>query len=195
MVQPGRRSGKPDTRGEIVGAARREFAAKGYTGATIRAIGAEAGVDPALVYHYFETKRDLFVATLELPFDPVDVVAAGIEGDPHAAGERVVRKLVAIWGTDVGKGMMQTLLRSAVTDGQVLRMLREFMVETVLSPIAAELAPDRHELRAALLASQVVGLAMVRYVLRVEPLASGDPDTLVAAVAPTLQHYLTGDLG
>lgn len=194
MGRTGRRPGKLDTRGEILAAARRQFAAKGYAGATIRAIAAAAGVDPALVHHYFGTKRELFVASLELPFDPLEVVAA-VRGDPGQAGERLVRTLLGIWETERGKAMMQSLLRSALTDDQVLRTLRQFMVETVLAPILGEVASDRPQLRAALLASQVMGLAIVRYVVRVEPLASADAATVVAAVAPTLQRYLTGDLG
>lgn len=197
MARPGRtgrRPGGADTRGDVLAAARGEFAARGYAGATIRGIAAAAGVDPALVHHYFGTKRDLFVAAVELPFDPAEIVTAGLGGDPARAGERIVRALLAIWGSDPGQATMQSLLRSALTDDSVLRMVREFMVETVLARIAAELAPDRHGLRAGLLASQVIGLAMVRYVARIEPLASADPDAVVAAVAPTLQRYLTGEL-
>lgn len=195
MARTGRRPGKADTRGVILAAARQQFAARGYGGATIRGMATAAGVDPALVHHYFGTKRELFVATLELPFDPLDVVAAGAQGDPRQAAERILRKLLAIWGTEHGRAMMQSLLRSALTDDAILRVLREFMLETVLSPIVAELAPDRPQLRAGLLASQVMGLAMVRHVAQVEPLASADRDTVVAAIAPTLQRYLTGDLG
>lgn len=194
MGRTGRRPGKADTRGEILAAARQEFAAKGYGAATIRGIAAGAGVDPALLHHYFGTKRQLFVASLQLPFDPLEVVTA-VRGEPRQAGERLVRALLAIWGTERGQAMMQSLLRSALTDDQVLHTLREFLFETVLSPIAEEFAPDRPQLRASLLASQVIGLALVRHVVRVEPLASADPDTIVAAVAPTLQRYLTGELG
>jgi AcrR family transcriptional regulator len=193
-VRTGRRPGKPGTRGVILAAARRQFAARGYAGATIRGIAAAAAVDPALVHHYFGTKRELFVASLELPFDPADIVAEGVHGPPGEAGERIVRQLLAVWGTERGQALMQSLLRSALTDDHVLRMLREFMLETVLSPIVSELAPDRQQLRATLLASQVVGLALVRHVARVEPLASADADTVVVAIAPTLQRYLTEPL-
>lgn len=195
MARTGRRPGKADTRGEILSAARGEFAARGYTGATIRAIAGSAGVDPALVHHYFDTKRQLFVAAMQLPFEPAEIVDAALRGDPAGAGERIARKLLEVWETDDGRTTTQALLRSALTDDQHLRMMREFMVGTVLSPMAAALAPDRQQLRATLLASQVVGLAMARYVVAAEPLASADPGTVVAAVAPTLQRYLTGDLG
>lgn len=192
MARTGRRPGHIDTRGQILAAARREYAARGYRGATIRGIAAAAAVDPALVHHYFGTKRELFVATLQLPFDPRDIVTAGTHGDPDRAGDRIVRTLLGIWGTENGAAMMQSLLRSALTDDQLLGMLREFMIETALTPIVTELSPDRHRLRATLLASQVIGLAFVRHVAKVEPLASADQDTVAAAVAPTLQRYLTG---
>lgn len=192
MARTGRRPGHIDTRGQILAAARREYAARGYRGATIRGIAAAAGVDPALVHHYFGTKRELFVATLQLPFDPLDIVTAGTHGDPQQAGDRIVRTLLGIWGTEHGAALTQSLLRSAVTDDQLLGMLREFMIETALTPIVTQLSPDRHRLRAALLASQVIGLAFVRHVAKVEPLASADPDTVAASIAPTLQRYLTG---
>ena len=194
MGRTGRRPGKADTRGEILAAARQEFAARGYRGATIRAIAAVADVDPALVHHYFGTKRDLFVASLKLPFDPLEIIAAVVEGDPDHAGERLVRKLLDVWGTPHGQAMMQSMLRSALTDDQVLRTLREFMVENVLSPIVSAVAPDQPQMRAGLLASQVIGLAIVRQVAGVEPLASADANAVAAAVAPTLQRYLSGDL-
>jgi AcrR family transcriptional regulator len=195
MTRTGRRPGKADTQAQILDAARREFAARGYAGATMRGIAAAGGVDPALVHHYFGSKRQLFVASLQLPFDPAEVLAAGVHGDPAQAGERIVRMLLRIWSTEQGRSTMQSLLRSALSDEEVLRMLRQFMVETVVAPIVLQLAPDHHRLRAGLLASQVIGLAMVRYIARMEPLSSADPDTVVAAVAPTLQRYLTGDLG
>lgn len=194
MGRTGRRPGKADTRAEILAAAREQFAARGYDGATIRGIAAAADVDPALVHHYFGTKRELFVAAVALPFHPGELVAAATTGDPDQAGQRLVRALLAVWGTERGQATMQSLLRSALTDDHVLRMLREFMLETVLTPIVAALGPDQARLRAALLASQVTGLALIRYVVRLEPLASADPETIVVAIGPTLQRYLTGKL-
>lgn len=194
MGRTGRRRGNADTRGEVLAAARSEFADHGYAGATIRGIAAAAGVDPALVHHYFGTKRELFVASLELPFDPLEVVVATVRDDPARAGEHLVRRLLGIWATDQGQAMMQSVLRSALTDDRILHTLREFMLDTVLVPVVTDVAPDRHELRTALLVSQIMGLAITRYVTRVEPLASADADTVVAAIAPTVQRYLTGDI-
>lgn len=195
MAGPGRRPGNADTRGEILRAARQEFAARGYGGATIRGIAARAEVDPALVHHYFGTKRELFVTSLALPFDPLEVISAAVPGDPGKAGERLLRMLLGVWATEPGQTLMQSLLRSALTDDEVLGTLRQFMLETVLAPIVREVAPDRPELRAALLASQILGLAVVRHVTKIEPLASAEADTVVAAVGPTVQRYLTENLG
>ena len=194
MVRSGRRPGQSDTRAAIMSAARAEFAARGYGGSTIRGIAHAAGVDPALVHHYFGNKRKLFVAALGLPLDPLDTITIRGGVDPEQAGERLARELLAMWESDQGAAMIQALLRSALTDEETLRILREFMLKAVVTPVVSSVAPDRHSLRAALLASQIIGLAMVRYVLRVEPLASADADTVVEAVAPTLQRYLTGDL-
>jgi AcrR family transcriptional regulator len=194
MVRTGRRPGGTDTQAEILAAARRQFAKNGYRGATIRGIAGDAGVDPALVHHYFGSKRALFVETIELPFDPAAVVAVAQACEPEKVGERILRTLLGLWGAEPVHSLMQSVLRSALTDPEQLDLLREFMLETVLLPIATQVAPDRAELRATLLASQAVGLAMVRYIARIEPLASADDDTVVAAVAPTLQRYLTGPL-
>lgn len=195
MARTGRRPGDGDTRGAILAAARERFAASGYDGASIRAIAAAASVDPALVHHYFGTKRELFAAALQLPFDPGVIVASALDGDPRRAGERVVRAFLRLWDTPEGAAAIQSILRTALTDERVLRMLREFMIEAVFGPLAARLGGDQPALRATLLGSQMVGLALVRYVARVEPLASADTDTVVAAVAPNLQRYLAGDLG
>lgn len=194
MAQIGRRPGGADTREEVLAAARQQFAAKGYAGATIRGIAAEAGVDPALVHHYFGAKRALFVTAIELPLDPADVVAAAIHGDPNRAGERILRTLLRLWSTEPGRTMMQSVIRSALSDDELMEVLREFILETVLSPLVTALSPDRQSLRATLLASQVMGLAMVRHVAELEPLASAEDETVVAAVAPSLQRYLTGEL-
>jgi AcrR family transcriptional regulator len=190
----GRRPGAPDTRGDLLTAAREEFAAKGYTGATVRAIAARAGLDPSMVHHYFGTKRGLFVAALELPFDPRSVVDSALAGDPGRAGERIVTRFLDLWESEAGGPALVSLLRTAVTDEQVMRMLREFVIEGVLAPVTERIAEDHHRTRAALLASQILGLAVARYVMRVEPLATADGDTVAALVAPVLQHYLEADL-
>jgi AcrR family transcriptional regulator len=192
----GRRPGSPGTRDAILAAARDLFAERGYGGASVRAIAAGAGVDAALVHHYFGTKDQLFVAAVGLPADPQAILSAAAAHGPDRVGEGLVRAFFRFWEPPDGARLVG-LLRSAVAHDWMARLLREFMVENVLRHVAERVAPPGSDpaWRADLVASQMVGLAMARYVLRAEPLASASPDDVVAAVGPVVQHYLTGDLG
>jgi AcrR family transcriptional regulator len=189
----GRRPGAPDTRAEILGSARQLFAQKGFGGASIRAIAADAGVDPALVHHYFGTKDDLFMAALEIPVDPrqllLPVIAQGADG----AGERMLRVFVSVWDDPDYQPALITLVRSVLEQGTG-NLVTQGFVPVVLGPVGQALRLDRPEVRMPLVASQVIGLILCRYVLRMEPLASMDPDLVVATYAPTVQRYLTGPL-
>ena len=189
----GRRPGAPDTRAEILAAARSLFASKGFASTTIRAIAAQAGVDPALVHHYYGSKDDLFVAALQLPVDPRQRLAPALALGPDGAGERLLRTFLEVWDDPETQlaflGMFRSLLEPP---GE--RLLREGFVPVVLGPVGRELGIDRPELRMPLVASQLIGLILTRYVFRLEPLASMGPDQLVATYAPTIQRYLTGDL-
>jgi AcrR family transcriptional regulator len=187
----GRRPGAVDTRGEILAAARAEFAANGYDAASVRGIARAAGVDPALVHHYFGSKEKIFVAALQLPFDPVQVVPAIIGEGPDGVGERLLRFFLSIFETPAGRDRMMAVMRSVLSSEQASEMFRGFVARELLGRITAELAVPDPELRANLAMSQVVGVALVRYVVRIEPLASVDVETLVRMVAPTLQRYLT----
>jgi AcrR family transcriptional regulator len=189
----GRRPGGADTRGQVLAAARARFAAQGYDATTVRQVAGDAGVDPALVHHYFGTKADLFVAAVEYPVNPAEVVAALVAVDRAEVGERLLRLFLERWDAHAPSPLF-ALLRSAGEHEQAAAMLREFITREVVGRLARELGLDRPALRASLCGSQVVGLALVRYVLRLEPLASADADTVVACIAPTLQRYLTGPL-
>ena len=191
----GRRPGTPDTRTAILASARAAFAERGYDGASIRAVAAGAGVDPALVHHYFGTKEKLFVEVMGLPVDPQVVLSAVAEHHRDDLGPELVRTFLSVWDPPAGAPLVG-LLRSAVAHEWVGRLLREFMIDTVLRQVAQRAAPDAADadLRATLVASQMMGLAMARYVVKVEPLASAPPGTVVAAIGPVVQRYLTGDL-
>lgn len=191
----GRRSGGQDTRAGLLEAARAEFAERGFDGATVRRIAERAGVDPAMVNHWFGGKEKLFVATMEIPFDPAAVRAEVLTGDDDGLGERVVGRFLAVWDSAAGGGAMAALLRSVTAHELAARMLREFVTRVILGPIVDRVAPDRPAERGALVASQLIGMAMVRYVLQLEPLASMPRDEIVSSVAPTVQRYLTGNLG
>jgi AcrR family transcriptional regulator len=189
----GRRPGAPDTRAAILEAARTAFAEKGFAGTTIRAVAAEAGVDAALVHHYFGTKDDLFVAALELPVDPRQAIAPALVAGPDGAGERLLRVFLGVWDDPAHTPVFVALARTLL-DPSAGHLMREGFLPVVLQPVGRALGLDRPDLRMSLVASQILGLVLGRYVLALEPLASLPAETVVAAYAPTLQRYLTGDL-
>ncbi len=193
MITPrGRRPGGPDTRGQILEAARESFAHRGFVSTTIRAVASAAGVDPALVHHYFGSKDDLFIAALEIPADPRSIVpmvfAEGIDG----AGERLIRVFLGVWEDPAARLPLIALVRTSLGDDGPVNLLREGMLRMIFGPLTSTLPPDEADRRAQLVASQLIGLVVGRYLLRLEPLASMTPDELVAWVAPTLQRYLDG---
>ena len=190
----GRRPGPNRTREAILAAARSSFAARGYDATTIRAVARDAGVDPALVHRFFGSKDELFVAAMALAVSPSDLVERLLAGGVDGVGERLVLAIVSLLDTPGAFAPFLALIRGAVSNEQAATMLREFLTREVLGRLAAAAAPDAPELRASLAGSQVVGLAMARYVVRVPPLVDTDPATIAAAVGPTIQRYLTGPL-
>lgn len=195
MPRTGRRPGNQDTREAILAAARGAFAEKGFDGASIRYIASGAGVDPALVHHYFGSKDQLFLTAMRAPIDPAkllpQIAAGGIDG----IGERLVRTFLTVWDSPAGVAAV-ALLRSAVQHDLSARLVREFLTTQVFRRAIAQLPLDPAEatMRGNLVASQMLGLATMRYIIKLEPLASAGPDTIVAAVAPTIQRYLTEPL-
>jgi AcrR family transcriptional regulator len=199
VTRPGRRSGDSGTREAILQAARRQFANHGYDGATIRAIAAAAGVDPALVHHFYGTKERLFAASMQLPFIPSEVITAKLAEprDPDVSlGEHLVRSALGLWETGVLQSF-QALFRSALTSEQAAVMLREFLTEAILRPVASVAGgadPADTPFRASLVGSQMLGLAITRYILRFGPVAAASVDELAAAIGPAIDRYLAGDL-
>jgi AcrR family transcriptional regulator len=189
----GRRPGAPDTRAEILGSARSLFAERGFKGTTMRAIASGAGVDPALVHHYFGSKDDLFMAALELPVDPRELLAPVIADGADDAAAGLLRTFLGVWDDPDNQLAFLGLFRS-VFDAPGERLLSQGFVPVVLGPVGTALGLDHPEQRMPIVASQMIGLIMCRYVLRLEPLASMDAETVVATYAPTIQRYLTGDL-
>ena len=170
-------------------AARAHFASDGYDRATIRGIAASAGVDPALVRHYFGSKEHLFVEALEFPIDPTVLVPRLLGSGLDGLGERLARFFLETW--DLPDAPFVALLRSVATSDQAAEMVRQFLAREVIGRIAASLELDRPQLRAALAGSHLVGLAFMRYVIKLEPIASADADVLAAEVGPTIQRYFT----
>jgi len=202
----GRRAGDSGTRAAILEAARARFAGHGYDGATIRGIAADAGVDPALVHHFYGSKERLFTAAMRLPVVPSEVLtealaAAGRNRDQASPGELLVRTALSAWESPEVLSVFTGLLRSALTSEAAASMFREFITDAILRPVGAmtrarhpEAGPADAAYRASAVASQMVGLALARYVIRLGPVAEASAADLAATIGPTLDRYLTGDI-
>jgi AcrR family transcriptional regulator len=191
-ARSGRRPGSGDTRAAILEAARTCFGERGFEGATIRAVAGRAGVDPALVHHYFGSKQQLFVSAMEFPIDFATMVPRLLNGPTDEVGERFVRFVLELWEMPTVRPLLLGVLRSATTDLVAAAMLRQILVEGPILALAVSIDRPHASLRATLAGSQLIGLALARYVVGVEPLASASPDTLARAVGPTIQRYLAG---
>ena len=195
MSPRGRRPGGVDTRQAIVEAARVDFAEQGYDGTSLRGIARRAEVDPALVHHYFGGKPQLFAAVMDIPADPAALISAVVAGPRDRVGESLVRTFLAVWDSEAGRQRFQALVRAAVTHEDATRMLREFLTREVFGRVVRELSDDgepSHELevRAGLAASQMIGLAMMRYIVEFPAVVDATHDELAALVGPTIQRYL-----
>jgi AcrR family transcriptional regulator len=190
----GPRAGGADTRQAILHAARARFGAHGYDGTKLRDVAADAGVDVALVSYFFGSKDGLFTAAMEFAVNPAELIDELMRDGVDGLGERLVRRLLAIWDDPASGSPMVALVRSAATNEQAAELLRGFVQRELLVRIAAVIDAPDPELRAALAGSQIVGIVMARYIVGIEQIARCDPETLVAAVGPTLQRYLTGEV-
>ena len=178
-----------EAREAIIDAARRQFAEQGFDGATMRAIAREAGVDPALVSYYFGSKSGLFVESLRLPVNPADAIDAVLAEGTSDLGRRLVTRFLQVWDTPATGEPVISVLRSAASRPEIMR---EFLERRIVPRFARAIGGPDAELRATAVASQMLGLAFLRYVLRVEPLASAPQDEVVALIAPTVQRYVDG---
>ncbi|MEU3166189.1 TetR family transcriptional regulator [Streptosporangium sp. NPDC006930] len=186
--RPGRRPGSADTRGQILAAARETFAEKGFDKATIRGIARQAGVDPALVHHYFSGKEKMFVEAMELPVNPENVLAAITAGPREEVGERLVRLILTITSEAGARQPVLALARTAMTNERMVVMIREFVTRALLNRVAESLDIPLIRMEAAF--AQMFGVVLMRYVLELEPLASVDLEELVKLLTPTIQGYL-----
>jgi len=190
----GRRPGESGTRDALLEAARRLFAERGYEGASLRAIAAAAGVDAALVAHFFGSKAELLAAAAEWPFDPDSELPRLLARGPDHVGEALSELFLRVWDDQGQRNPLLTLLRAATTEPRAARLLDEFLRTRLLGPLLAQLGSDQPELRRDLVISQLAGLALTRYILRFEPIASTSAEQLIPRIAPTLQRYLAGTL-
>jgi len=189
----GRRPGNQDTRGQIVTAARHAFAAKGFAGASMRGIAAEAGVDAALIHHYFESKQQLFLATIAMPLGLPGLLEQVAAGDRNDLGERLGRTVLGVWDSELQPSLVAAI-RTALTDAALTRSVGEFFTLEVIGQVLRrdDLSPDEANRRAGLVASQVLGLVIGRYVLQLPVLVDRETADLVAEISPTVQRYVEG---
>jgi len=180
----------PDTRTRILEAARTEFAERGYDKTSVRGIARAAEVDAALVHHYFGTKDEVFAAAVELSFEPALVIPEVLGGPSEELGERMARFFIGVWENPVSRAPLLAVLRSALTHEAAAKVLRTFVLRRMLERIATQLDVPDPAFRVELAASHLLGIALLRYVVQAEPLASADPEEIIATVAPTLQRYL-----
>lgn len=186
----GRRRGSPDTREAILAVARRRFLADGYAPVTMRSIAAEAGVDAALISYFFGSKKGLFGAVLGLVANPPEVLAGALPGDPATLPERVLRALLTAWDDPEGGARLVLLVRAAVAEPDLSRLLRDLLEHEIVDRIAEHIGGPGARARAAAFGTQLAGLIFVRYIMRVEPAASMAPDELIARHAPGLRAVL-----
>ena len=187
----GRRPAGEDTRGLITEAARSEFADKGYEGTSLRAVARVAGVDPALVHHYFDGKADLFAQSVVLTrVNPAVIVDGILEGPFDTLGERMVHAFLAVWDDAENQDRLVALVRAVHTTDEVVVLVREFIAGEIVGRVTRRTGVADARLRGALAASQLIGLATARYVVRMPPLADAGPDEIARWLGPTLQRYL-----
>ena len=189
----GRRVGPSTTRREILNTARGMFAELGYERTTLRGVAARAGVNQALIYHFFGTKDELLAATLDLPIDPTFITDA-LHDNPGREGYELIRRALVAWHEPQVRDHFQALLRAGISHERAADALRNLFSKELLDAFAAVTPQPDAQLRAALVASQIAGIAVLRFMIGVEALAQADDDTIIGAVGPTLQRYLTGEL-
>ncbi len=192
--RPGRPPGTSDTRERILVSARNLFARNGIDKTSIRAIGKDAGVDPALVHHYFGTKTQLFAAAIHIPIDPMAVIGPLREVPVEQLGSVLPSILLSLWDSEVGKGFIAEL-RSLLA-GSDVTLIRSFLQEVITAEVGSRVdnPPGSGRIRVQFVASQLVGVVMARYILELDPFKSLPVEQIAETIAPNLQRYLTGDL-
>jgi AcrR family transcriptional regulator len=190
MSRTGRRPGTPDTRDTILAAARRGFAARGYDATSLRSIATAANVDPALVIHYFGSKEGLFIAATGLPADLPGLFRSLATLPPQDFVQALVLGYLHLVDSDASRNAIIALVRSAVSNDKAAAMLREFLTAELLPVIADRTGQPDAQLRASLIVAHLIGIAVLRHVLRIEPLAKATPGEIAGRAAPVIEQYL-----
>ena len=190
----GRRPGTSSSRQKILDVARAAFAANGYAGTSLRGVARDAGVDPSLIVQFFGSKAGLFGAVVEWPFDAAEIRDQVREAAPAEAGTFIARRFIGHWDRDEHRNPIVSLIHAALADPAVAGMLREFITVNLTLPVVRHVGADRPELRAALLASQLLGFGLARYSLGFEALASAPSNELITALGAVLQFTCSAPL-
>lgn len=192
--RPGRPIGTSNTREHILTCARELFALNGLDRTSVRSVAAAAGVDAALVHHYYGTKQQLFAAAIQIPIDPTVVLEQIVETPVDELGLKLPSVLLPLWDSELGTGLIATL--RALMAGTESNLARSFLQEVVTSEVGSRVdsPTGTGRIRAQFVASQLLGVVMARHIVKIEPFASLPADQVAQAIAPTLQRYLTGEL-
>lgn len=199
MARSTLRHGPRDERGvlaaRILQQARACFAEDGYAGTTVRAVARAAGVDPALVYHYYGSKEGLLDAATSPPRDFLDEIVAAWQAPPGELGEQLVRRMLRNWENPAHEPVLRAILQIAGQEPAMREKLRIIIEQSMMGPAEQALSEPERLARSGLIATQFLGLAFMRYVWKIEPISTMTEDELVAGIAPTIQRYLDGDIG
>ena len=193
-ITPGPRDERGVLSARIVAAARNEFAEQGWAGTTLRAVARAADVDPALVYHYFGSKEGLLDAATNPPQKWLDSIAKVWTTPVDQLGTALITLLLASWADDEIGPTLRAILQTAAHEPSTREKLRRVVEGSLMG--VSELGSDERDrlTRSGLVSSQMMGFALMRYVWKIEPVASMPDDEVIAAIAPNLQHYVNGDL-
>lgn len=191
----GRRTGRTDTRDSILAAATALFATRSFDQVSTRDIGQAAGVDPAMIHHYFGSKAELFRTTLQAPIDPAKVFGDLAGRTPTEQAQQLIHRAIRVWDSPAGAAIF-AVVRNVVSNQRIAALAREFLVVRVVRPIVREHEPDAEQARQreALIVAHMAGILMARYMLQLEPLVSASADDITRWFAPNLERALVAPL-
>jgi AcrR family transcriptional regulator len=193
-IPPGPRDGRGVLAARILAQARMSFAEHGYAGTTVRAVARAADVDPALVYHYYGSKQNLLDAATTPPQSFLDEIVTAWQAPPAELGGQLVRQMLRNWRNPEHQPVLRAIMQIAGSEPATREKLRHIIERSLMGPSAQALTEDERVFRSSLIAGQLMGLAFMRFIWKIEPLASMDDDDIVTAIAPTIQRYLDGDV-
>jgi AcrR family transcriptional regulator len=191
---PGPRDERGVLAARILAEARASFAEHGYSGTTVRAVARAADVDPALVFHYYGSKENLLDVATTPPQSFLDQIVSAWQTPPAELGEQLVRQMLRNWQNPEHEPILRAVMQIAGNEPAIREKLRQIIQRSMMGPSAQALSENERALRSGLIAAQLMGLAFMRFVWKIEPLASLDDDAVVAAIAPAIQRYLDGDV-